>query len=292
MPGETGKMGGRGIAIKELKNMGSNNIPKRQEQEEGFTIVEIAATVVILGIAMALAATIPRIVLFDPLNEAYSQTKAIIRQVRARAIQTNKVATLRLFEPPGPDDMEDHWRWVMEIDEGRNCREATALTGTFLTQNVTASWTRLPVESTQGFMPGDRIVIGWSDPDPSNPPPQSNLNEVIGISTTANELILGRPVGRLWENGTLVQRWNFDPGLQRWETLLPKGLDVKIFNHNYSFSSYWWQFCADPRGILYIYHSRPGQPNFEAANNTVIIRLTNKAGERREIRVLRGGVME
>jgi prepilin-type N-terminal cleavage/methylation domain-containing protein len=150
----------------------------------GFTLIEILATVAIIGIVGAL--TVPALLWASkPLQNATNQTVGIFKQARMRAIATTTAYRIRATP--------DQRGFIVEAATTRGCGALTQLA-----QPVATGDTELVVLSVQGFNVSDRITVG----------PPLTVYEIVTIDAVNSKIVLGTGLGTGQAAGAFIELSN------------------------------------------------------------------------------------
>ncbi|MEM8778290.1 MAG: prepilin-type N-terminal cleavage/methylation domain-containing protein [Cyanobacteria bacterium P01_G01_bin.49] len=234
-----------------------SQIPAKTHSNNGYTLPEVMAAVVIIGVLAVIAGPV-KSWFENPLADATNQTVGILNIIRMRAISTTSAYRIQ------PDPLDPTTKFRVEIAQTRGCESSTQLTS-----DEAATETQLEVASTNGLVIGDSVEIGSDSED----------NEII--ATDASSITLGQPLGTTQPaNATveLINNWFNDPNLTEEDLTLPKDIEVTGTPEN-------WSLCFDSRGIANLYDA-----SGTIVNNTLTLTLTNTfRGEDSQVQVLQGG---
>lgn len=242
----------------------------KRSQNDGYSLLEILAVLVILGIIAVIAG--PRLFFGNESNaseDAYNLAKSLVGITRQRAI--SKTSAARLSFDPNQGD-----KFLIEIANTRGCEALTRLS-----DDAASSDDEIKVYSTAGFALGDSLKIGGDGSD----------NQILAI-LDAQTIKLGKPLGSSQPREAVVEladNWQEDTALNVTKNLgngklvyeylqLPENVTVSTNVTN-------WTLCFNSRGIASIYDSSgTSQPKLE---------LTFKDNSNNEatLTILKGGAI-
>ena len=239
---------------------------KKQLQESGgFTLAEVMAVVVIMGILAAATGAYLGKGFGSPISNAADQTAGLFKLTRMRAIATTSAFRVK------PDPSYPTTKFKVEIAKTRGCDATTELTAAAPSTN-----TDLTVASSGGFVVGDTIAVGG---DTSN-------NSII--ATTPTSITLGQTLGSSQPVGAaieLVNNWSNDSSLMAEDLTLRD--DVRVSGNPTN-----WTLCFNSRGIAYLYNASG------IVNSNLILTLTQYidsqalTNQTKTITVLQGGAVQ
>jgi prepilin-type N-terminal cleavage/methylation domain-containing protein len=256
-----GQLGGE-----KLMRCHKNCRTKKQLQESGgYSLAEIMAVVVILGILAAATGAYLGKGFGNPIGNAADQTAGLLKLTRMRAISTTSAFRVK------PDPASPTTKFKIEIAKTRGCDATTELTAA-----ATSTDADLTVASSGGFVVGDSIAVGG---DTSN-------NSII--ATTPTTITLGQALGSSQAVGAaieLVNNWSNDSSLLGEDLTLPK--DIRVSGNPTN-----WTLCFNSRGIAFLYDANG------IVNSNLTLTLTqyidNQAlsNQTKTVEVLQGGAIQ
>ena len=231
-------------------------------QNKGFTLVEVIVVTIIIGVATALAA--PLFQINDPLNDGANQSKRILQQARNRAIATTKAVRIQ------PDPNQPNQRLIVERADTFGCDFFTQLSAPI---PVAGSPRDLPVISSDGFIPGNIIRVGGTNGLEVQGTPGGNA-----IITLTTDVTTAQPTGTVV---TLDNNWGPDGGFSNQDLTLPRrGSQQAEISSNVGD----WTVCFNSRGRATLYDG-----NFNEQPSLVLTVSYN--GQSQNLTILRGGAI-
>ena len=232
---------------------------KINTKNKGFTMVEVLAVLLILGV-LAIVAVPIKSWAENPLGDATKQTVGILNLIRMRAISTTSAYRIKL----DPDVSGNKYK--VEIAKTRGCESLTELTA-----DVESTEQELTVDSTEGLVVGDSIIVGTDEYE----------NEII--ATSASTITLGKPLGTSQKekaNIELINNWFKDIYFSQDNLTLPEEITIHGNPTN-------WTLCFDSRGHANVYDP------LGVLSYDLTLTLTNTANKSSsEITIFRGGAVK
>lgn len=218
-----------------LPNSGHSQLP----QAEGYSLIEVLITVIIIGI---LAALIPPFLwgTNKPTQNATARVEGIMRQVRMRAISSTTAYRVRRLSPT---------RLQVEAASTRGCEAFTQLSAP-----ANSGDTTITVGSTRGFGINDQIRIGS----------ETNLtilsiNEGAQTITVTPAMTTTQPtdspveLNNNWQSGNLVTTFTEED--LTLPTARTQSQRIQLANTPAN-----WTLCFDSRGLATLFNPTTGLP--------------------------------
>ncbi|ACB52887.1 hypothetical protein cce_3539 [Crocosphaera subtropica ATCC 51142] len=242
-----------------MKKQTSQLLQLRKKEDRGYTLLEILATVSIIGILAIIAGPVKSWV-ENPLANGTNQTVGVLNLIRLRAMSTTSAYRIK------PDPLAPTNKLQVQIAKTRGCESSTELT-----TEATSTDQELTVASTEGLVVGDSIVVGN---DREN-------NEII--ATNSSTITLGEALGTSQEeNATveLINNWLNDINFTEEELILPEEITISGDPTD-------WTLCFDSRGHANLYDASG------VVNSNLTLTLTNSFNQiQSKITIFRGGAVE
>lgn len=242
----------------------------KNSQEDGYSLIEILAVLVMVGIMAAMVG--PTLNMGDSSTssgDSYNLAKSLVTVTRQRAISKTSAARLSF------DSSAE--RFVIEMANTRGCEALTRLS-----EDADSAASEIKVYSTGGFGGGDDLKIGGDATD----------NKILGISDKTT-ITLGVPLGSSQAKDSVVElntNWVEDSSLNVKKSIgnnkyfyeylqLPENVTVSSNVNN-------WTLCFSSRGIASIYDtSGAPQPKLE-------LTFKDKSNHQETLTILKGGAIE
>lgn len=239
----------------------------KNSQEDGYSLIEILAVLVMVGIMAAMVG--PALNMGDSSTssgDSYNLAKSLVTVTRQRAISKTSAARLSF------DSAAE--RFVIEMANTRGCEALTRLS-----EDADSADKEIKVYSTGGFGGDESLKIGSDAKD----------NKIIGILDKTT-ITLAIPLGSSQAKDSVVEvntNWVEDSALNvkksignNYEYLqLPENVTVSSNVNN-------WTLCFSSRGIASIYDtSGAPQPKLE-------LTFKDKSNNQETLTILKGGAIE